>query len=245
MGLKINQILAEYDAMPNQEGWDILDETFRMKYREMQAYMADHKNDTSQRTPEIAAMDDELCQLFNDLHDFEDIGIEESEDFIETENQSPDTDDPAIEQTEQFVEPETEVHTEVEQTNEETPVIQTEVNTGTEQTIENPEIETENKIEMENQNVPDEIKSGVDAPLNNENINVTATQEQSPTFIQDNGFEAWALSQETISAKDLRKWNIPEGLWKIDKPEFQVGNIVFRKTVAGLLFNKWQVVKTQ
>jgi hypothetical protein len=229
MGLKINQILAEYDAMPNQEGWDILDETFRMKYREMQAYMADHNNDTSQRTPEIAEMDDELCQLFNELHDIE--AIEDLEDMdesdIETENQSPDTDDPAIEETEQFVEPETEV------------------NTGTEQKTENPEIETENKIEMENQNVPDEIKSGADAPLNNENINVTATQEQSPTFIQDNGFEAWALSQETISAKDLRKWNIPEGLWKIDKPEFQVGNIVFRKTVAGLLFNKWQVVKTQ
>jgi hypothetical protein len=225
MGLKINQLLMEIQAMPDMENWNDLNEKFREKYRELQAYMADHNNDTSQRTPEIAQMDDSLCQLLNDLHDIEEIEGEEPETLSDQDlSENEPVDDQEVN---------------------EIPETQESVN---DEEIENtPDMK---KQEQEQEQSPEINKSDGDNQVSNENMNTEVPAEQSPAFIEQqttppptNNFEAWAITQETISAKDLRRFNIPEGLWKSNKIELTIGNVRLRKTVAGLIFNSWEVIK--
>jgi hypothetical protein len=242
MSFKINKILEKSQALPSQDNWNELQLKFREKYREMEAYMADPNNNTQERTPELARMDLELCDLFEELHDIEIVDseaenvpepvIEETKlQEIETENQ--------VDKPVDIVELKIENLTENDMKKQKSPILEAEK-------VEEPkELETGGIIE--NQQIEPNIESNGGAT--EKSTTIQSSDVPPPAFnIQQpiQGFPeflAYAQTQQNISAKDLVKYKIPDALWRTNKIEFVLGNLKFRKTVASLIFNRWEVVK--
>jgi len=259
MSSKINKILEDMDALPSQENWEKLQIPFRDKYREMEVYMADPTNNTQERTPELARMDHELCDLLYELHDIEFEGSE-----IETTNPLPepeiiDTEVVPVQETPPLPEPEI-IDTEVQEMAPlpEPEIIETENEKNTDMKKHKSPIIEGDKVDIDTGKQPENIQAAKveyvekaepviveQAPVVNPVIPpVQPVQVQPQVQTAYPEFLAFAQTQEVVSAKDLVRFNVPPAMWQENKPEFVVGNLRFVKTVAGLIFNSWEVKKT-
>jgi hypothetical protein len=252
MSFLIDKILQEAQALPDQQNWDLLEEKFRDKYREFQVYMSDPKNKTDERTPLIAGMDNELVELFNQLHDteiVEETEITEVKTLGQASQQEENIETETTEQVAQNPEPEIEIETEDMKKNKNKKV----ENNG--DALENNEIQTNGSNEQSpvfDENVQTGHALSNDIVPNNDALSNDAVVEQTQQIVEQPQqpvtnpyaeFEAWANTQETVSAKQFVSAGIPPEIWKENKPEFSIGSVKFRKFLGGLMFNRWEVIK--
>lgn len=237
MGAKITDKLKEINALPDQENWQHLEPEFREAYEAMLEYMQNPENNTLERTPELAKMDKDLLKLFDELHE---IG-EETEETDETE-EIEEVHQPEVEYAENEPEAENDFLDDPDnEQNEKTEEMKENKETGKE-TVQEPEKQTEQQetvisTEGDQEKHIENTTGSVDQPpVNNSN----------PALPQNYiDFMNFAANQESISAKDFVKYKIPDAYWKENKVEFVFGNFKFKKTVAGLIFNRWVVEKIQ
>jgi hypothetical protein len=225
---KIDELLKEYDSLPNQQYWDELENEFKVKYREFQAIretLPDAENEITDKS---------LVDLLYKLHDFKE--IDETEPIVPVQpiepvqSTVPETGIPIINENE------TETEGDMKKTKKQSVQIHSHASQPIEIKTETPEIpetpETQETVEPQNiVTNPEQTEEFVQQ--------VTPPIQQNP--YQE--FEQWATAQETVSASDMKKFNIPAEMWKVNKVEITIGSIRLRKFVGGLYFNKWQVVK--
>jgi hypothetical protein len=262
---KINKLLNNYDALPNQPNWTSVQETFREKYREAQVIVEEiNKAEVPaiEKQKAINELDEKLIEIFNATHDitFNDEGAEQQEELNGDSSQqetvtSATLSDQETEQVKTY-EPISE-STLNDQTNE--------ILSNFEQSSKEPENNEDmknKKQEPENINTPDpeintnssqQEESNVETETEEVKTDGHLSQPETETIIleQQNQseqnpfqqFEAFAATQEVIRASDLVRFGIPAELWKENKLEIVIGNVKLEKTIAGALFNTWIVKK--
>jgi hypothetical protein len=244
---KINKELEQYNCLPNQEGWELLDEDFRSKYREYEADF--NSKDSTEFTAEFSEKETELSILLHELHNFKESDeievikeepVQENEENIsELENEeNAEVVDENIQPPEN--EPEKEEVMEenkhgINITEKELEELNSQQNQPPEEKIEVVEQETE-KVEE----VVDENKLPEKQEVEEVTETIVTEEKQHP----QQQFIDYLINEkpEVVKASTLKKFNVPEELWKVNKPVIDFGSVILKKPFSGLMFNAWQVV---